>query len=171
MRLLIILSYVLAAWKWTDWKRWKEYYPTIVFMIAVNWAVAVLTYKHTLWKFSPSYLLNYHSVSNFVISMTVFPATVLLFLSRFPEGGLFKKGRYIAYWVAVYGFTELVTSSTGIIEYQNGWSFAWSVVLDCIMFPILWIHHKNPLLAWLLTLVAMMALWFMFGFSVSDFKA
>jgi len=25
--------YLFAAWKWGDWKNWREYYPTILFFI------------------------------------------------------------------------------------------------------------------------------------------
>ena len=48
-RIILVLVFVIIAWKWGDWKNWKLYYPTILFMILGDFVYIFLTYKKPLW--------------------------------------------------------------------------------------------------------------------------
>lgn len=47
-RIILVLVFVIIAWKWGDWKNWKLYYPTILFMILGDFVYIFLTYKKPL---------------------------------------------------------------------------------------------------------------------------
>jgi hypothetical protein len=47
---------------------------------------------------------------------------------------------------------ELFTTSIGMQKNYNGWNIQWSLLHNTIQFPVVAIHHKNPILAWLIAL-------------------
>jgi hypothetical protein len=52
----------------------------------------------------------------------------------------------------------------GEIIHSNGWSLGWSFLFDFIMFPMLRLHHKYPLIAYILSVP--IAIFFIFLFDV-----
>lgn len=170
MRILLALGFILVAWRWADWKNWRKYYPTYLFMVAVNFITELIMYSHILWQFCPSLLLPNHTVSTIFYSFTLYPSTVLLYLSRYPDTSYLCQVGYIALWVALYSLIEVLTNTLGIFCYQNGWTIWWSILLNIIMFTTLRIHLINPLLAWLIEFVFAVFVLVVFGFSLSDFK-
>ena len=32
-QIAVSLAALLAAWRWSDWRNWKKYYPTILYSI------------------------------------------------------------------------------------------------------------------------------------------
>lgn len=170
MRILIALAYCLAAWRWGEWRDWRKYYPTILFMILIDNIVDIITYQHSLWVFRPSFLLNTDTVSKLFLNFTVFPATVILFLSRFPSNSWGKQIGYILLWSSLYFTTEAFAFSRGLIAHENGWSLGWSAVHNVIMFTVLKVHHANPLLAWIIAAVFFAVVWVHFGFGVEYLK-
>jgi hypothetical protein len=57
LRLLKSAIWILAAYKWGDWRNYKKYYPTILFMISGDLVYQFLTYDYPLWELSDP-LLN-----------------------------------------------------------------------------------------------------------------
>jgi hypothetical protein len=54
MRIGSFLMLLIIAWRYGDWKNWRFYSTTIVFIMVVNLVTSFLTYDHTLWYFHKS---------------------------------------------------------------------------------------------------------------------
>lgn len=147
MNFLIAGIALIAGWKWSDWRNWEKYYPTILFMIVGNFLYNILTYNHPMWLYEKSLLPN-HTMIDILHSFVVFPVTIMLYLTYFPESNLIKKIRYILFWTAIYISMEWLLSKLELFSYHNGWNILWSAGFNITMFTILWVHHKKPLLAW-----------------------
>lgn len=145
MRLIIVLLFVFVAWRWGDWRNWHKYYPTIVFMIAVDLLHCILTYNHPLWLFHKT--LPNHTLNSLLIMFTAFPATVLIYVSHYPRSPIMKI-LYVTFWVFIYSGIEMSSYYFGGITYQNGWNLGFSVLLNVILFVLLRVHFYRPLLAW-----------------------
>ena len=170
MSILIGLTAVLIAWRWGDWRNWKQYYPTYLFMTTVSFITDSLTHRHTLWYFCPTLFLPNNTVTAMFYAFTVYPATVILFLSRYPAGQYWRQGLYIAQWVAVYSALEAMAKTLGAMGHQNGWTIWWSALVDITMFTALRIHFFKPLLAWLVAILFAALILTVFNFSLGDLK-
>ncbi|WP_371375556.1 CBO0543 family protein [Sporomusa aerivorans] len=163
--------YVVAAFLWADWRNWRQYYPTYLFMLASNFFASILTFNHTLWAFCPSFPFPNHSVTEFYIVFVTYPAIVLLFLSRYPKDGVIKQFGWGLLWVGAISLSELIGLYFGVISYKNDWSLGWSVVHNIIMFSALLIHHRhNPVWAWILSAIYLLFVWYYFGFNIEHLK-
>lgn len=154
---------LIIGWKWGDWRNWEKYYPTILFMIIGNFLYNLLTYNHPMWLYEEALLPN-HTIIEMVHSFVVFPVTVLVFLPHFPENNLLKKIVYILRWEAIFITVEWILSRLELFSYHNGWSIGWSVLFNVVMFTLLRIHFKRPLLAWIISVF--IVLFFMILFNV-----
>ncbi|QHT61013.1 hypothetical protein GXP70_14345 [Paenibacillus lycopersici] len=148
---LAILS-VMTAFKWADWKHWKKYHPTMLFMAVGAFLYEYLTKDQTMWKFHPDFLYN-HTVTVVVYAIATMPLNIFLFLSRLPERGFWKKSLHVAIWTAIYSLTEWAMVHTGRISYQNNWSLLYSILFDLMMFPMMILHHRRPVTAYLFSIV------------------
>lgn len=102
--------------------------------------------------------------------MTIsYTATVLIYLGRFPKGWK-KCSLWFLLWLGIFLTVEYVNSKLGVITYHNDWGIRWSVLFTGIIFLILPIHHKKPLLAWLFSIVIIISLLTIFEVKVSDMK-
>lgn len=143
-QIIVTVIMLLCAWKWGDWRNWKKYYPTMLFFTLGDFAYGLLTYNYPLWEFESPLLKT--TLSDFLISLVFFPATLLIYLPHFPEK-LKHKIPYVLLWVAIYTLIERVSFLTGFFSYHNGWTIWLSLIFNGIMFPLLALHHKKPLLA------------------------
>jgi len=153
---LAIIS-ILICYKFGDWKNWKNYYPTILFFILSNVACIFLTYNHSLWLYEPS-ILN-HTFTDLFICITVYPSTVMLFIPNFPNK-ITKIISHISFYVAIYTIAELIGVKLGYFTYYNGWNIWYSLIFNYIIFPILMLHYKKPLYAWVIALISPHVLFF-----------
>ncbi|MEC1520410.1 hypothetical protein P9D43_00005, partial [Neobacillus niacini] len=72
---------------------------------------------------------------------------------RFPNVR-WKQGLWVSFWVFLYSILEFIKLHyLNLIRHHNGWSMTWSVVFNIVMFPLLFTHHKKPLLAWGLSVI------------------
>jgi len=55
--ILIIMS-IFLCWKYGDWKNWKLYYPTILYLIIGDLACNILTARMPLWSYNINWLNN-----------------------------------------------------------------------------------------------------------------
>lgn len=146
MHLTIAILVLLAGLKWGDWKNWPLYYSTVLYMIVFNLLFNVLTYNYPIWMYERSILPN-HTLIDILNTFILFPATIFIYLPRFPEGNRMKKILYIFKWVAMYGMGEYFLKKLGYFSYYNGWNVFWSLGFNVIMFSMLRLHFKKPLLA------------------------
>ncbi|WP_445491713.1 CBO0543 family protein [Niallia sp. 03133] len=168
MYILINVLYIIAGVIWGDWRNWKKYYPTILFFMMGDFLYNFLLYNKTMWLFHDLILPNHTMIT--LLAMTIsYTATVLIYLGNFPTGWI-KRALWFLLWLVIFIVIEYSNCKFGFITYHNGWNMGWSVIFTGIIFFILPIHHKNPLLAWLLAIGITIALLTIFEVKISDMK-
>ena len=151
---IVLITYYIG-----DWRNWKKYHTTIIFIAFGNLLYNFLTANYFLWRFNADFISN-HTLTEILYSIIVFPATVILFLGKFPEVNFKAKVIHILTWVTIYTGWEAFFTFTDRIHYQFGWSLGWSAAFNCVMFPLLRLHQSRPLLTYLLSaIVAVAVLW------------
>jgi hypothetical protein len=166
MHLLNYLLFLLAGIKWGDWKNWRIYYPTILFLICGDLLKNALLRNYRMWEFHEvifgEKILIGHLTINLMIMIFVYPATILIFLGHYPKGW-WKQVLWVAFWVLLYFGKEFVNFKFfHEISHHHGWNLGWSFIFDIIMFIILRIHFKKPLLAWAISVpwIIFLLVWF-----------
>lgn len=156
-QIIFMLMVVIASWKFGDWRNWKLYYPTILFVLVVNFVYNLISYNFPLWQYESPLLKT--TGSDLLLNLVAFPAVIILYLTYFNKV-LLRQNKYIPLyvlsWVAFYTLTEWFSCKLNFFSYHNGWNIWWSLLFNCIMFPMIWLHHKRPLgaIAFVLVLVA-----------------
>jgi len=150
---IIFLSVIsiCICYKLGDWKNWRKYYSTILFFILSSVACAFLTYNHPLWLYK-SVVIN-HTFTDLFISITVYPCTIMMFIPHLPSK-ITKIILHISIYVAVYTIPELFAIKLGYFTYFNGWNIWYTLIFNCLMFPMLILHYKKPLYAWGIALIS-----------------
>ena len=74
---------------------------------------------------------------------------------------------HIALYIIIYAAVEFFLFQMGYIVYDFGWSFYFSVAWNLVMFPIIAIHYKKPLIAYGLCVVLIFAMNWMFPFKMT----
>ncbi|KHD86079.1 CBO0543 family protein [Heyndrickxia ginsengihumi] len=175
MHIIYGLAWLLAAWKWGDWRNSSQYYPTFLFLSFWDLCYQFLLFNHPMWIFNTSFdkrLLPNHTFIVLFRMFTIYLSTVLIFLHHFPNKGLIKKILYILFFVLIYFGMELINHyGWKGISYHHGWNIYWSALLDTALFIALRIHFKHsPFIAWLFGVVFSITLWFIFQISISELK-
>lgn len=161
--------WIFAAWRWSDWRNWKKYHSTILYMIVFALLYDVLTYNYSLWIFS-DFFLPTHTLNSLAVTFVGFSCSVLIFLSRFPKQSKIKQIIYIALWVILYVAIEYFFVVIDLFHYDNGWNIWWSGLLDATLFPMLLLHHKKPLLAYLISILLVICYFLVFDVPISKMK-
>lgn len=168
MYIIINILYMIAGFKWGDWRNWNSYYPTILFFIIGDFLYNFLLYKQSMWVFHDIILPNHTTIT--ILAMVVsYSVTVLIYVGRFPIGWK-KRSLWFLLWVGVYVCIEYINSKFGFITYHNGWNIWWSLLLTGIIFIILPIHYKRPLLAWLFSIIIIVSLLIIFEVKIIEMK-
>ncbi len=140
---LAVLS-VLACLKWGSWRRWKEFYSTILYGIIGDLAYNFVFYNHLLWQYEN--FIN-HTVSDLFNAFLVFPWIIIIVFSHWPQGKL-KQTAYILAWSVGLSATEYVSVLLGYFSYHNEWNIFWSAAVYVGAFILLRLHFKHPLIVW-----------------------
>ncbi|WP_102261180.1 CBO0543 family protein [Mesobacillus jeotgali] len=160
--LLVIVVYIALAKRFVNWKRWKEYYPTVQFYIICNLLYNFLFYQHTLWKYKAVTVdwLN-HTLIEIAFTFLIVPVVLMIYLEYFPKGK-FKGTLYVMIWVAYFSVIEILFQAKGLFVYENGWNTWWSILFNIITFIVIKIHFKNTLAAFLVSapIIAVLLLFF-----------
>lgn len=151
MILLLACLFLLVCYKGGDWRNWKTYYPTILFLIAGDFIYYFVAAGKPLWQYTAKLFPG--SITTFIIALIIYPCTVVIFLSLYPKLGVIKKVSYITAWVCLYAFLEYLALKYNYMQHFNGWRFTYSVLFDYALFPLLLIHQKKPPVAWLLSCI------------------
>ncbi|UOQ93928.1 hypothetical protein MUO14_02800 [Halobacillus shinanisalinarum] len=151
MHILIVVWAILAAWRWADWSRFHDFHATIIYMSAMDLLYFLLTVDYHLWTVQSNLGFPQTVVALFY-TFIVFPCTVILFLSNYPHK-LGKQVLHIGKWVIIYIGIEWIGYLNGSIYYEHGWSLGWSFLFVIIMFPMLRLHYKQPILAYLASVI------------------
>jgi hypothetical protein len=166
---IVVAVYILFAICFVDWKRWREYYPTIQFYIVFNLLYNFLFFRHTLWAFQAKtfHWLN-HTLIDITFSFFIIPVIIMIYLRYQPSGG--KLIIYTSIWIVYFSFLEYIFWKRGLFIYQNGWGPMWSSIFNIIMFTLLRIHYKHPLTAILMCIPIITILLFLFHPALSQLK-
>lgn len=159
---MAIISLCFCFWK-GDWKHWKLYYPTMLYYIIVSINVSIILDDKPLWLFYGSSPID--RICNYVLEVLVFPSIIIPFLSNFPKRHL-KQFFYLLAYVFVFSLFEAAFYVTKEIIYYNGWNLWYSVLLYAVIFPLLILHHRSPIVAWLVTFILTCGIMAYFGISI-----
>ncbi|WP_372663366.1 CBO0543 family protein [Cohnella sp.] len=158
-----IAGWIVCAWKWADWGKFRHFQASIYVYIIGDFLYNILTEGRHLWKFvSPNFHISHHILVA-VISFGAAPFAIMLFLSRYPEKKTVKRQvLYIALWVAIYTSHEWIALQAGIFRHDYGWNLWWSLLLNSIAFPFIRLHYKKPVAAIFVFLFCtiMFSIWF-----------
>ncbi|UJF34877.1 CBO0543 family protein [Paenibacillus hexagrammi] len=153
LHISIYIWSLFAMWKWSNWRRWRQYHSTLLFMPLANLVYSLLVNDPDfyLWKYTYSPFLS-PELASFFYSVLVFPATVLLFLSNYPaHAGVKDELIHILKYIGIYIVFEWIGLEVGAIEHAHGWNLLWSTWFNLLTFSILRIHHTNPSAAYFLS--------------------
>ncbi|MBM6616343.1 CBO0543 family protein [Bacillus suaedaesalsae] len=174
MNAIYALVWFVALWKWGDWKNWEKYYPTILFFFLGDLLYQYfLSDLYPMWKYNPQGVDENIGLTHthvFISIMLIkYPATILIYLSKFPSKRLKQLG-WILLWLLIYLVNELGDRSLHLITYHNGWGFSWSILFNIVMFSLLKLHFHRPILTWLFSIVFIILLWNIFDVPTSVFR-
>ena len=144
MILALVAVFALACFKWGSWRNWKEYYPSILFLIVGNMAYSHIFKNYMLWTYEG--FIN-QTIASFTTMFFLYPTVVILFLSRFPDSMVFKVA-YVLVWSLGCTLLEFFSVSMGWFAFYRGWNIFWSLVLYVIGFILVRLHHRHPLIVW-----------------------
>ena len=159
IRILLAIMFICLCFKWGDWKHWRLFYPTILFYIIFDLSYNILFYKKPLWLYTGSFWNS--TFADYFVTFVTFPPSIILFLTNFPTK-ILKQVKYIVFWVFSVSFLEYIVYINGGIKYYNGWNIGWSILFNFIMYPLLFLNYKKPLLSWGIAIPLTFSLMFIF---------
>lgn len=147
---IFISAWVIITYRFGDWKNWRLYYPTILFFCCGNLIGFEVFHDHILWEFKSSILS--HVTIDLIQMVFIFSCTTILFLQYYPRK-ISRQILYILLWTFIYSVIEWIFHLLEGIVYHNGWSIFCSITHNIYQFILLRIHHKKPILAWILAFI------------------
>ena len=160
MILVLAFLFILVCYKWGDWRNWQSYYSTVLFFIIGDFIYLYIFSEKPLWQYTTKLFSG--TITTLIVALIIYPSTVLLFIPSYLNSGKIKKVIYISIWVIFFSAIEYIALKFNYIKYFNGWCFSWSVLFDCVLFPLLLIHQKKPYIAWFLSFIFCMIIVFLF---------
>lgn len=150
---ILTISLLIVTWRYGDWRNWRKYYPTILYIVLVNLFSYVLTFNYPLWLFHKTFLIPNRMLNEFRLDFLFMPALILLYLTYYPFGvARLRQFVYIMAWGTFCSLAEAFYMFTNVYTYHNGWSIWWSAIVWYLMFVVMAIHLKKPPWAWLICL-------------------
>ena len=143
--IIVSIIFIIICYKFGDWRNWKQYYPTILYFMIGDLVFHVLSDPKWLWAYG-AWPFTIHITSLFVMT-SIYPCIIILYLTFFPKT-LKKQIFYILCCVALLTLYEYIAFLFNAFHYYNGWNLLYSAIFDCILFPMLYLHYKRPLLVW-----------------------
>jgi hypothetical protein len=144
-----VSTWILAAFRWGDWRNWGKYHATILYFILGDALYYYVANNHRLWSIEPTWPLKSELVS-LTGEFIVFACTVLIFIGRYPKGQ-YVSTWWTAFWVIIYTVNEWILSITGTFTYHHGWTLFDSFMFNILLFILLRLHDKRPLFTLLLS--------------------
>lgn len=162
----LVIAYAAACFKWGAWRRWREYYPTILYAIIGDFAYNFVFHDHTLWLYDGIFS---HTTADVIAAFLLFPSIIILFLTHWPKGWV-RQGLYVLAWAAVNALFEYISVVLGLFSYDHGWGVLWSFGLLVGAFIMARVHYRKPLIAWPVSFALGLATALAFGLSIGSLK-
>ncbi|QBP40172.1 CBO0543 family protein [Paenisporosarcina antarctica] len=152
--LFITVSLIFVTWRYSDWRNWRKYYSTILFISIVSLLSFILTTDYPLWLYNESFLFPNRMMHEIRMIFFLFPSIILLFLTFYPNASvMLRQLAYIFIWAIMWSIFESFLVFLKIITHHNDWNMPWSVVVWFMMFSVIAIHPKKPIWVWLICLI------------------
>ncbi|MFJ8267385.1 CBO0543 family protein [Peribacillus asahii] len=140
MHIIYNFLFLLAGWRWGDWRNWEKYYPTILFFIVNDLLHNFLTYNHPFWNFEEiTFSLPFfnHTIISLMIMFVRYPVTILIYLKYFFGTNKWRvRIFHFIFWVVLYLAVEYINLQISLISHRNGWSMWNSVLFIIAMFIV-----------------------------------
>lgn len=156
MHLVFNGLFLIAGAIWGDWRNWRRYHSTILFLWFGDMLYNVLCHDYIMWEYNESIfaekLLSNHTIISLLIMFVAYPASVLIYLGKFPKGKI-KIVIWIVFWVALFSSVEYINLRyLVLVSHHHGWHMGWSIFFNAIFFTMLRVHYKHPLAALLVSI-------------------
>ncbi|MEW8972382.1 MAG: hypothetical protein AB2411_17280, partial [Mesobacillus sp.] len=73
-------------------------------------------------------------------------------------------------WVTFYTVIEALFAHRGMYVYDNGWNSWHNIWLNLILFGVLWIHYRKPIIAWIISIPLAIIFYLFFPFPLDSLK-
>lgn len=156
---------ILVCWKWGDLRNWRLYYPTILYFIIGDLTAYILLRNKPLWLYEGR--PYNHFFPDLYCAIFIYPWMIILYLKHYPDR-LKKQVPYILLFVTMFSAFEYILYLLGLFSYDNKWCLAYSVVFNLLMFPLLRLHFKKPLLVWPISMALAFAILFIFNIPIGS---
>lgn len=166
---MITLINILLAWRWGDWRNWKKYHSTILYMIMCDLLYNFLTYNYPIWTYPHTSFQPNHTIINLFVMFIAYPCMLLIYLGHFPNG-VIKKILWVLLWVMMWSVLEWVSLKLGQFAYHNGWTWGWSILFNIALFLMVRLHYNKPLISYGLSVIATIFLLIIFKVPITTMK-
>jgi hypothetical protein len=167
--ILYSILWIAVAFKLGD-RNWQKYYPTILFAALGNALYDLICYKYPLWQMEPNGL-PVSMIPILLLILIGMPLSTWIYLSKYPfEKGLINQAFYIGIFVFLFVLLEYLSVLGGAITYHHNWNLVWSSLFSIIMFVMMQLHYRRPLLALFLTSVIALLLCMIFDVNLDKMK-
>ncbi|MDQ0188207.1 hypothetical protein JI721_14820 [Alicyclobacillus cycloheptanicus] len=163
MHIVIAICALLLAWQRGDWRHIAAYHKTILYVAVATLLYEFITRDYAMWDFQPDRLLPTHTLTDLLYVFISQPCAVLVYLSNYPRQPM-QQAIHMLKWIAIFLALEWVELRMGRIRYAHGWDIGWSLLFDCIMFPMIRLHHRKP--QWAYPLSVVIVVFFLWKFHV-----
>jgi hypothetical protein len=157
LHIAVAIVSIAACIRWADWRNWSKYHSTMIFAALMDSLYLFLTDDNFLWRYVPDNMFRSYVGTELLYLIIFLPSLALLFLSHYPVEKM-KIVSYYLFWVGLLVLLEWILSAANCFEYKNGWNLLWSVGFDMVMFPMLFLHSRKPLLAYVFSLIIILTL-------------
>ncbi|QJX77556.1 CBO0543 family protein [Priestia megaterium] len=154
MQSSFVLVFIILGLLFGKWRRYQEYYPTLLFWVTGNLLYEVLLFHHRVWVFHhvgiDHLFLPDHLMVSLGITLIIYPFVIPVFLGRLPlhvSGSLW----WILLWALLFTVIEFIAYVNHSITHHYGWSLLCSFLFNIVTFSLLIIHQKTALAAWILS--------------------
>ena len=171
--LTIIFEFIvlIVAWGFSDWRNWKKYYSTMLFVMTLSLVVSLLTYNKSLWYFAGTSFLPNHTLTDLFMVYLYYPPLILIYLSHYPfKKRLINQISYILLWTLMWAVVEGFYVLVGLNIHHNGWNIGWSTFIWFCMFIGIRLHFTRPLLTWILCFVLTVFMIIYFHIPITELK-
>lgn len=157
-----ILLFIIAGFFFGDWRHWKLYQSTVLYLIMCDLAYLVLSKHKTLWAYTATPIFGTGTMAGLAVMFMAYPANVLIYLPHFPKRW-WKAVLYVMCWVLVSWFLEwLNVRSFHELRFSHGWNLWNSGIFYVVMYVMLKVHFHRPLIAYGLSIICAAAMMWMF---------
>lgn len=167
--IFVTITWAIIGLKIISWKDSYKYYSTVLYYCVMNLLFDFLYYNHTLFAYKGASKYLNHTIISVTFCFVIMPIAVVIFLQRFPtQRG--KRGLYMLSWASLFLILEYIFFRKGMFIYGNGWNLLHSFWFNIMMFTLLILHYKRPLLTLALSLLCIIVFIFLFPIPFSSLK-